>query len=256
MLSAKVRVAAKRFLGKIGLEIGRTKYATTTETVSSRLLSLVRPDVVLDVGANTGQYAEGIRRLGFRGRIVSFEPLPDAHGILTTRASADANWHIAAQLALGSQVGTATMNISVNSVSSSLLPMLDSHVYAAPESRYSGAIPVRVDRLDAQVVSLVSPDASLWLKIDTQGFEKEVLLGATNALSRVVVVQVELSLIPLYDGGPVFSEMVAFIESLGFEMFSLVPGFIDARTGRLLQVDGFFVRRGAPFVTEHSSASS
>jgi len=80
------------------------------------------------------------------------------------------------------------------------------------------------------------------LKIDTQGYEREVLKGATGLLGRVASIQVEISLVPLYAGAPTLTEMVSYIEGLGYELFSLVPGFRDARSGRLLQMDGFFIR--------------
>jgi hypothetical protein len=70
----------------------------------------------------------------------------------------------------------------------------------------------------------------------------EVLKGAEGLLQRTAAIQLELSLVPLYEGAPKFVDMIAYVESKGFELFSLVSGFSDRRIGRLLQVDGFFVR--------------
>jgi hypothetical protein len=70
----------------------------------------------------------------------------------------------------------------------------------------------------------------------------EVLKGASGLLARTVALQLELSLVRLYDGAPTFTEMIAFAEVNGFELFGLIPGFREKGTGRLLQVDGFFVR--------------
>ena len=80
------------------------------------------------------------------------------------------------------------------------------------------------------------------LKIDTQGYELHVLKGASGLLHRVVAMQLELSLVPLYEGAPTFSEMLSYMQSIGFEIFNIVPVFKDNRTGRVLQVDGYFVR--------------
>jgi hypothetical protein len=83
------------------------------------------------------------------------------------------------------------------------------------------------------------------LKIDTQGYEREVLLGATALLNRVAAIQLELSLIQLYECSATLAEIVPFVENLGFEMFNIAPGFKDVRSGRLLQAEGFFVRKNA-----------
>jgi hypothetical protein len=82
------------------------------------------------------------------------------------------------------------------------------------------------------------------IKIDTQGYELQVLKGASGLLHRVVAMQLELSLVALYEGAPTFSEMLSYMQSIGFEIFNIVPVFRDSRTGRVLQVDGYFVRGG------------
>jgi hypothetical protein len=134
------------------------------------------------------------------------------------------------------------MNVSANLVSSSVLPMLGAHLDAAPESRYVRQLTVAVERLDELVPALLPPAGQLLIKVDTQGYELQVLQGATDLLPRTVAIQLELSLLPLYEGAPTFTELIAFVQSIGFELFSIIPGFRDPRSGRLLQADGFFVR--------------
>lgn len=106
-------------------------------------------DLVLDVGANTGQYAARLRELGYGGKILSFEPLPDAHAQLLARAAADPLWEVHPRCALGAAAGTGALNVAGNSVSSSLLPMLDLHAAAAPRSIYIGQVETPVTTLDA-----------------------------------------------------------------------------------------------------------
>jgi len=84
---------------------------------------------------------------------------------------------------------------------------------------------------------------TVFLKIDVQGFEIEVLQGATTLLPRLCAIQLELSLVPLYQGAPVMTEVIRYLDERGFELFQLQPGFRDERDGRLLQADGYFVRR-------------
>lgn len=230
---------------KLGLELQRFDTANTDESILIRMFELLRPRVLLDVGANVGQYALQARELGYEHLIVSFEALPDAHAKLKENARGDDKWVIAPCAALGGSAGTASINVAGNSQSSSLLPMRAEHVNAAPDSRYVGTVQVDVRRLDEQCETLVPGNTPVFLKIDTQGYEREVLKGATRLLPRVAGLQLELSLVPLYDGCPMMMDMVTYVQQLGFELFNLSPTFKDPRTGRLLQADGFFVRRSS-----------
>jgi hypothetical protein len=120
--------------------------------------------------------------------------------------------------------------------------MRDEHLRAAPESGYVGSIEVDVRTLDELCAVSLQVEGPLFLKIDTQGYEREVLAGASQVLSRVQALQVEMSLTPMYDGAPSMVEMLLLAEQLGFVLFNISPTFKDPRTGQLLQADGFFVR--------------
>ena len=242
MSAAWLKVLAKRVLHSCGLELQRLKHVNSERTVLRHILKSTQPAVVLDVGANTGQYAALLRDVGFRGKIVSFEALPDVHAVLENASARDGAWIVAPCAALGRKAGTLEINRAGNSVSSSLLPMLATHVDAAPDSAYVGTQTVRVERLDVLAEQLVAGSGNLMLKIDTQGYEREVLEGATRLMPRITALQVEISLVSLYEGAPTLTQIVSHLESCGYQIFSLVPGFRDARTGRLLQMDGFFIR--------------
>jgi len=225
-----------------GLDVRSRAYANTEQTVIKSLLRSHSPTAVIDVGANVGQFALQMRGCGFQGRIVSFEALPAVHAQLAKRARADANWTVAPCAALGNAAGNLSMHVSANTVSSSLMPMHEIVCVQAPQARYVAEQTVRIERLDHMLPALLDSPGSLYLKVDTQGYEMEVLKGATAVLSRIAIMQLELSLIPLYQGSPNLVELMAYVERLGFEPFSLVPGFRNATTGRILQMDGFFVR--------------
>lgn len=198
--------------------------------------------VVLDVGANHGQYGAELRRFGYTGEIVSFEPLSEPWLSLDARARADGRWR-ALRFAIGAEDSEVTINVAGNAgASSSVLPMLDSHVSAAPDARYVGAETVPQRRLDDLAPSLVGSDDRVFLKIDVQGYEQSVLDGAQRLLDSVVGVQLELSLVPLYEGGVDWREAVDLLLLKGFVLESLEPGFSDPETGQLLQVDGIFFR--------------
>jgi len=207
-----------------------------------RQLSVHQIDVVFDVGANTGQFAEKLRDAGFSGRIVSFEPSTCAHSTLSKRAQREANWIIAPRMALGDHDGEITLNLAGNSVSSSVLPMLPSHVRAETKSRYVGSEVVDLRTLDSVSTEFATDTERIFLKLDVQGFEYKVLQGAEQFLGRVAGIQIELSLVPLYDGEHLFHPMLHDLEERGYEMWSLIPGFVDPGTGRLLQLDAIFFR--------------
>jgi FkbM family methyltransferase len=219
-------------------------YLGSEEVVLERFLRTVVPDTVFDIGASVGQYALSLRKCGFRGRIVSFEAIPSVHAKLSAAAAKDPDWIVAPCCALGSAPGEAQINVAGNSVSSSLLPMNDAHLRAAPESKYVAVETVRVERLDDIARPLLPKGGGLLLKVDTQGYEEEVLSGAASILENVSAMQLELSLLPLYRGAPSFRRMLELCEDLGFELHGLIPGFYERRTNRLLQVDGLFLRAG------------
>jgi FkbM family methyltransferase len=199
-------------------------------------------DVVFDVGANSGQYARELRQLGYRGRMVSFEPLAAAFATLRAHSAADRRWQVE-QLALGDVPGRAHINVAGNSVSSSLLPMLETHARSAPASAYVGTEEIAVDTLAAAIARhLARVDERLFVKIDAQGYEQRILDGAGAALARVVGLQLEMSLVPLYEGETLLAPMVERLAARGFTLMSLEPGYGDPESGQLLQVDGLFFR--------------
>lgn len=232
----------KRLLRKLGWELHRTRNSSSPECVLKQLLATLRPSAVVDVGANIGQYAMLAREVGYEGLIVSFEAQSAVQARLLERARHDPRWIVAPPVALGSENGTIEINVSANSVSSSVLPMRDIHRETAPDSAYVGKETVKLQRLDDLLPSLLSLSGDVFLKIDTQGYEREVLKGASGILGRISAVQLELSLVPLYDEAPTLTDMLEFMQDLGYELFNVAHGFKDVRTGRLLQMDGFFVR--------------
>ncbi len=234
-LKTKVRHLLRRF----NISIHRYSHST-----AARRLLLIRRhgvDLILDVGANTGQYALGLREAGYLGRIHSFEPLREAFEILQGHASHDSLWNCH-RVALGDRDETRTFNVAGNSVSSSFLPMLARHIKAAPESRYIGSEQVHVRQLDSLSSSIVASDARLYLKLDVQGFEKSVLAGGRAILPQVRLIEMEMSLVPLYIDQPLLAEMISHLEELNFQLIWLDRGYEDDETGELLQVDGIFRR--------------
>ena len=243
MSKIPIKETIQKVFGWLGLEVRRLKNANVESQVLKNILTRAAIDVVLDVGANTGQYGDLLLRTGFTGTLISFEAIPGAHRKLVEHAKKKSHaWMVAPCAALGSQRGQVQFNIAANSVSSSILPMRRTHLEAAPQSKYIERQTVAVERLDDLAPRMLPSFGRILIKIDTQGYEMEVLKGAEGLLPLTAAIQLELSLVPLYEGAPTFVEMIAYVESKGFELFSIVSGFRDKRIGRLLQADGFFVR--------------
>jgi FkbM family methyltransferase len=225
----------------------RSNHSSFIEHTQERFLEECRgfaTDVILDVGANVGQFGQALRRGGYHGHIISFEPLSSAHTTLLATAASDPLWDVAERCAVGATDGWAEINISGNSYSSSLLPMLNLHREAAPPSAYQGTEPCRVITLDSYIERTFSdPTTVFGLKIDTQGYEGQVLAGLRRNHDRVKVVVCEMSVVPLYADGPSMSELCRLLAELNYHCVALGPEFEDPRSGELLQTNGVFVKR-------------
>lgn len=233
----------KQALNAMGIEAHRFQPETSP---LARLMAALRTfdiDLVIDIGANDGQFAKELRAGGYSGRIVSFEPLTTAHRQLLQASKNDSAWHVHSRCAVGDRLGEIALNISGNSVSSSILPMLTLHSNAAPESAYLGTETAPLTTADEAVLPYFEGAKAPFLKIDTQGYEWHVLDGALATLPRVHGIQMELSLVPLYEGQRLWRESIERLEAEGFVLWALQPVFIDPANGRTLQWDGLFFRR-------------
>jgi FkbM family methyltransferase len=206
------------------------------------ILGRAEVSLILDVGANVGQYATYLRQSGYDGRIVSFEPLAEAWAALDAAAAGDPDWQVAARMAIGAADGTVVVNRSAESDMSSILPLDAAFLESSPSSAYVAQETVPVRRLDAVFGDHVQADDRVFVKIDTQGYERQVLAGAAGVIDAVTGLQVEMSLLPLYDGEATFDELMARMRALGFAPHLLIPGYYSRHLGRMLQVDGVFLR--------------
>ena len=236
-----MKSAIKTAVKSLGYEVLGRGRAHAMERYLRDMMERERINLLLDVGANTGQFASEIRAAGFRGGIISFEPLPAAYDVLTRKAARDANWSVAQRTAIGDHTGSVEIHVAGNSVSSSILDMLPDHTAAEPRSSVVGNETVPIHRLD-DIWSGSQQDRPL-LKIDVQGFERQVLAGAGQTLALCRAVIVEMSLVPLYGNQVLARELWDILDSKGFDLQFLEAGFRHPQTFQLLQMDGIFVRR-------------
>lgn len=211
------------------------------EFQKKQFLKHKRIDLIIDIGANKGQYGRSLRNFGFEGFIVSFEPLNSAFKVLANKCARDRNW-TAHNCAIGDVDGESEINISKNSVSSSLLDIDEIHISSAPDSIYVGKQKIKVSKLDSIFDDVIPKAENIYLKIDTQGFEKQVLTGAAHSLAKVDGLQIEMSFDELYKGQALFFETIDLMRKLGFKLYNIETGLANKSTGKLLQVDGVFFR--------------
>ncbi len=230
----------KRLFNSIfGIEV--IKYPTSELDRRIKLINNYNIDIILDIGANIGQYGGEIRNLGFNGEIISFEPMKKAFEKLKKNALKDKNWKVY-NYSIGDKDGQTTMNVSKNSVSSSLLENLPQLIDSAPEAAFVKKETIEIRKLDSIFDDLALKGKNIYLKIDTQGYEKMVLLGAKKSLKFVTGIQIEMSFIPSYKGSITFDEMKTNLNNLGFDLVALENGFYDKKTGKQLEIDGIFYR--------------
>jgi FkbM family methyltransferase len=239
---SEVKRLIRKCFHSVGLDLHRLNPLLNPAYQLVRGLQRFGIERILDVGANAGQFALELRSLGFKGHIVSFEPLSAAHASLESAASSDENWHVHERCAVGDRDGEVEINIAGNSVSSSILPMLESHSSAAQGSAYIGAERAPLVRLDSVAPAYLTDGRTAFLKIDTQGYEWQVIEGAIQILPRFRGVLCELSLVPLYEGQHLWMDVIDRLQRAGFTLWSLQPGFTDSRDGRTLQLDAIFFR--------------
>lgn len=231
-------------LKSVGLDVRRTPVGEISE-LEMFLAQCNREgaSLIVDVGANIGQFAQKLLWLAPHLPVLSVEPQQSAHHTLTERAATNPRWIVAERCAIGRNVGTASINLAENSYSSSLYKITDTHIEAADNSRTSGIEDVPLRALPDVLHSIPSAtDCQIGLKIDTQGYELEVLEGSVNILNRIPVILCELSLAPLYEGAPSLQEMLFWFEKHGYRMVGLFPEFYHSGRPEMLQVNGIFVR--------------
>lgn len=233
----------QRFFQRFGILVRKYNAGTSEDLRRIKLLNHYGIDLVFDIGANKGQYASGIIDAGYRNQVVSFEPLSAVHQQATASSTNYANWTVAPRCAIGSQQEEIEINISANSVSSTLLTMLDTHYEGAPESRIIGKEKVQVFPLDEIGASYAQGKKNIFMKLDVQGFEQAVLQGAAAMLEKAKGVELEISIVPLYEGQTwLLPDVLAFMKEKGFRLCSIMPAFTNPETGVVLQCNGIFFR--------------
>lgn len=235
----------RRIAGWLGYElIKKRKLNDTIEQHLANVLELESINLVIDVGANVGQYARSLRLHGYAGKIESFEPLDCAYAELREASNLDPNWR-SYQTALGSVSKIVTMQRYAASEFSSVLAVND---FARERFKWrtdtDGSEEVQMMTLSElwpEIVKFIDLPRAL-LKLDTQGYDLEVLAGADEAIDDVYAIQAEISLKSIYDGAPRYLDALAEFERHGFEITGMYPVSRDKQTLAVVEYDCVMTR--------------
>ena len=229
-------------------QVGREQKALADYIARQHMSWLLRQldiNCVLDVGANVGQYAQRLRRGGYTGRIVSFEPVPAIAEQLRETARDDPEW-VVFECALGDADEETEINVRPGAMSS-LLPSSDFGKSWHGRLREGEAQKISVRRLDGlfdEAIEGIS-DPRVYLKLDTQGYDMQAFAGAGDRLSEIVGMQSEVACVPIYDDMPRLPDQIAAYESAGFEITGMFPVTRHRATMRVIEFDVTMVRTEA-----------
>lgn len=217
---------------KLSRRVKRRRFAESL----IQYLAIHEVQVVLDVGANCGQYGRFLRTIGYRGRIISFEPVRSSFEELSVMADRDPHW-TALQCALGEAPGEFPIHVHERTDFSSFRP-----VSSFGRAEYSGIANPRSEMVAVQRLDDVLPDLGLdperpafFLKTDTQGFDLEVLRGASGVLDGCIGLQCEIAVTPIYEGIPPLTEALLQYQQMGFVPIALQP--FSWQGGRVVEMD-------------------
>lgn len=234
---------ANEFLHRFDLQLSRVSEQSEVDEVATKnnlWLKKMQIKTIFDIGANSGQFAAEIHQLFPEAMLYSFEPLPDCYSQLMANFQGTPNFK-AFNLALGNETGYTEIYRSDYSLSSSLLPMAQTHKEAFPFTAGSTSEKIEIARLD-DVASHLNIQKPFLIKLDVQGFEDAVIQGGRNTISEADVVITELSLEELYVGQKLFDDIYNLLVTLGFKYRGNYDQLCDPNDGRMLQMDGIFIK--------------
>lgn len=194
------------------------------------------PNSILDIGANQGKWSEMCEELYLPKSCSLVEPQKDLNEALARKAGKfHRNWKIF-PVALGSRASVLDLNLTNNRAASSLLRPMEGAVPGEWGTKSESTVQVKVVRLDDLVAAGELPQPDL-VKIDVQGFEAEVIAGGERTIEKSRRLVVEVSLTGIYEGQPLFYDVLKSLQNLGFTTDDITESCRSWPDGKLWQID-------------------
>jgi FkbM family methyltransferase len=229
----------------VGLHVGRYPPVDSLAYHLKTLLRELNIDCVLDVGAHEGEFVGFLRDVGYAGEIHSFEPVGSSFQTLTRARAADKRWR-GHNLALGAEDGELEMNIYSGSVFNSFLkPSENGTTRFRDNTQIVRVEKVPVRRLESVVDEILAerPGARIFLKMDTQGYDLQVVRGAGRRIDAICALQTELAARSTYAGMPTLPEALSELDRLGFELTGIFPVARELDHLRVIEFDCVMCRK-------------
>ena len=201
-------------------------------------LEQMKPQTILDIGANIGQYAQLVRPICPQAKIISFEPLLQCYERLK-ELSEELKPHEVVHTALGTEDCISIIHKNDYSPSSSLLEMEKLHYEQLPHTANTSEEKVKVQRLD-DIAPTLNWEYPLFIKVDVQGFEKQVLIGGEKTIRQAQAIVLEVSAYPLYRGEAGFDAIYELLRAWGFCYRGNVDHWVSPTDKRIMQFDCLF----------------
>jgi FkbM family methyltransferase len=231
----------------VGLHVGRYPPVDSLAYHLRTVLRELEIDCVLDVGAHEGEFAGFLRDLEYTGEILSFEPVASSFATLTRVRGPDKQWR-GYNIALGAEDGELEMNIYSGSVFNSFLKPAEHGTTRFRDNTQLVRIDkVQIRRLEAVIDEVLAarPGARIFLKMDTQGYDLQVVRGAGRRLDAISALQTELAARATYEGMPTLPQALSELDQLGFEVTGIFPVARELDHLRVIEFDCVMCRKPA-----------
>ena len=225
------------FFFKFGYEVKKSDFVFL-----NNILNIRNIDCFLDIGAFQGDFAKNLILSGFKGQIISFEPVSENHNKLESKAQKFKNWEVYKRIGLGDKREVLKINVSENLQSSSFLNNNTSHVKLLNESKYKYSEDCEIILLDDLYDKLYSTYKNIFIKIDAQGFEKKIINGAPKIINMCKGIICEVNNEILYENDIHWKEMIKIFEDQNFKLHSIRDAYTDTKSGKTIQFDVIFVK--------------
>ncbi len=237
-----------KIAGALGYQLIKTRNLNDTlDQHLGNVFAQKRINCVIDVGANAGHFAAMIRQVGYRGRLISFEPVESAFARLELASGDDDEWRVY-QLALGSRKSNMTINrTEATDFSSFHRPNAFGKKRFPNRMRLTGQEDVQMTTLARMWPELIDgiDGPRVFLKLDTQGFDLEVFRGSEAVLDDVLGLQSEISFKPIYENMPNYLTVLTEFQKFGYQPSGLFLVTRDNKTLAAIEYDCVMVRNGA-----------